>query len=372
MIQDGLRDEIGKFDAEQPVERAVNPPASWYTDPRFFLLDKSTAFSRHWQFVGRTDQLHGTGDYFAGSFLGNPYVATRDEGGQVRAYHNVCRHHGTRVASGEGNLKRFVCPYHGWTYALDGRLLAAPHMDGAEGFDCSKISLIPLPVEIWGPFVFLHFGADESAPPPLAPQLEPLKKVLDETSFQTLTFVTRKTYPIDCNWKVFVDNYLDGGYHVAHMHKGLAGQLDLGSYRHEVFDSLSIQHCAASDRRQGKRGVDFLERLEGGAIYAWIHPNLMINRYGPMMDVNRVFPRDENRCEIVFDYFFDEASRGQEGFVAESLAASEQVQQEDIAVCQMVQEGLGSAAYRPGRYAPKLEVLAHRFHKLLVRDYEGE
>ena len=370
---DDVAEEIRKFDPELPVGRATNPPATWYTQRELFLLEKSTVFANHWQFVGRVDQLRATGDYFTGTFLGDPYVVTRDEDGDVRAYHNVCRHRGTCVARGEGKTKRFVCPYHGWTYALDGRLLAAPRMDGAENFDCAEISLAALPVSQWGPFVFLHFGTDrESPPPPVESLLRPLQDALDETGFESLRFVTRRSYPMDCNWKVFVDNYLDGGYHVPHMHKGLAAQLDLSSYRNEVFDSFSIQYCAATSSELGSgrsRGVDFGARLQGGSIYAWIHPNLMINRYGEMMDVNWVIPRDENSCEVVFDYFFDPAALPDEEFVARSLDASDQVQQEDMDVCRMVQEGLGSMVYRPGRYAPNLEVLAHRFHQLLAGDF---
>ena len=166
---------------------------------------------------------------------------------------------------------------------------------------------------------------------------------------------------MSCNWKVFIDNYLDGGYHVTTIHPGLATELDTDAYRIEAEDAYSIQSCPSGEAGPG-------DRMGQGALYAFVHPNLMINRYGPVLDVNMALPLGPDRCQVVFDYFFDARAQLSEAFIASCLERSDQVQQEDIAICASVQKGLSSQGYDCGRYAPALEHAMHRFHRVLVRD----
>jgi choline monooxygenase len=315
--------------------------------------------------VARTDQLATPGDYASGDCAGEPWVVVRD-GDRLRAFHNVCRHHAACVASGNGNTDRLVCPYHGWTYHLDGRLARAPRLGPIQDFSRDDFGLRQLEAALWAPLVFVRVEPGE---PSLAELLAPLSGRIETTS---LRFVARRSWEIGCNWKVFVDNYLDGGYHVPHMHGGLAAQLDLESYRTEVFDRVSIQSVVSEDEPPAPSGPagagDFRERVGGGAVYAYVYPNLMINRYGPIMDTNWVAPLGPDRCLTVFDYWFDAAVAGNTAFVEQSLAASEQVQREDIEVCESVQRGLRSSSYDVGRYAPLIEFGMYQFHRLLARD----
>lgn len=347
-------DQVQRFDPSLPIEEAPTPPASWYRDERIYALEKQAVFRATWQPVGRLDQVRSPGDYFTGELVGEPFVVARDEEGQLRAFYNVCRHHAAVVAQGQGCTELFVCPYHGWAYRLDGRLRRAPRLGGVKGFDREKFGLVPIPVATWGPFVFIHLGPD---PEPL--DLSELGRYLPD--LDRLTFVTRRTYEIGCNWKVYVDNYLDGGYHVEYLHGDLGAQLDLGGYRTEIHERFSVQLCSA--------GEGATDRIGGGAVYAWLYPNFMLNRYGPILDTNWVIPLGVDRCFTVFDYFFENPD--DTNFIEKSLADSHQVQQEDIDICESVQKGLSSSAYDVGRYAPTVEMGELHFHRLLAGALRG-
>ncbi|MEL6181655.1 MAG: SRPBCC family protein, partial [Myxococcota bacterium] len=267
------------------------------------------------------------------------------------------------ILNDRGNVDALVCPYHGWTYGLDGRLLKAPRIGAIKDFDRDAFGLRPIPVDTWAEMIVLHLGgqADQT---PLHAELQPLQKRLEGFGIEGLTFHTRRRYTLACNWKVFVDNYLDGGYHVHTIHPGLAQELDTASYRTESWPTFSIQSSASSTQGHG-------DRMGSGALYAYVYPNLMINRYGPVMDINMVWPTGPEQCDVVFEYLFDEQAIGQEAldaFVAQCLDQSDLIQQEDVAICESVQRGLRSSAYTTGRYAPKLEHAMHRFHTQLASD----
>ena len=153
-----LAEEIRRFQAEDPIESAATPPASWYTSEQFLDLEKDSLFRKQWIFVGRQDQLQQPGDYFSGTFLGWPYVVVLDDEQVPRAFYNICSHHGTCVATGEGSAEQFVCPYHGWTYDRQGKLTSAPLAGALESLKERNLDLKPITVSRWGPFLALHFG----------------------------------------------------------------------------------------------------------------------------------------------------------------------------------------------------------------------
>ena len=357
-----MSSDLERFDAARPIEEAETPPASWYTSPAVLDLERRTVFRRSWQPVARADQLVHPGDFVAGDVVGEPFVVLRDDAGALRAFFNVCRHHASCVAAGEGNTERLVCPYHGWTYDLDGRLHSAPRMAGVKRFDRERLGLRPMAIAEWAPHVLVRL---DDAGSPAEQVWGPLRGRLDAHG---LRFVKRVSYELDCNWKVFVDNYLDGGYHVAHLHGGLASRLDLDSYSTEVQGDVSLQTCLAGGASDSAE-ADFSDRIGEGAVYAFVYPNFMLNRYGPILDTNWVVPIGAERTLTVFEYYFDERTVERDpDFVDRSLEASDRVQQEDIAICESVQRGLRSSAYDTGRYAPQLEHAAHRFHVRLSED----
>jgi choline monooxygenase len=356
--------DIEQFCPNEGIERAATPPASWYTETAFHSLDLKI-LKRHWQFVGHAGQLEKVGSYFTGDFAGEPYFVIKTPSGEIKAFANVCRHHAARLLSGEGCTAALVCPYHAWTYNLDGELKRTPHMETAVDFSYEKFSLRPLPLLLWQNFILLNLGGN---PKSLNPDWQIFGNHLERMETSRLQFVERRRYEIQCNWKVYVDNYLDGGYHVAHLHRGLAGQLNLKNYQIENYESWTLQSCGGRPTGLEKnQGVDFRDRIGDEALYAWFYPNFMINRYGNIMDTNWVVPLGPDRCATIFDYYF--LPPVDVDFKAASFKASEQVQTEDIDICESVQKGLHSSAYNTGRYAPTLETGAFLFHSLLQRDY---
>ena len=342
------------FEEGVTIESARTPPASWYTTEEISALEKECVFRAHWLFVGRSEGLVEPGDYFTGEFLGWPYLVTVDEKRELRAFYNVCSHHGTCVAEGVGRKKSFVCPYHGWTYGLAGTLKKAPGAGALESLRGGTLNLKPIHVDRFGPFIALHFGQPERS---VVEQMGDVLGAFSAPPFESLLFVQQVRYEVGCNWKVFVDNYLDGGYHVPHMHPSLAGQLELSTYETVYGERWSMQSCGASGSG---------ERLGERADYAWVYPNFMINRYGPWMDTNTVIPLGADRCLAVFDYFYE--GTAPPSVVKQGVEASAQVQREDMVICGRVQKGLGSGAYERGVYASRFEMPMFRFHQLLGAD----
>jgi choline monooxygenase len=181
-----------------------------------------------------------------------------------------------------------------------------------------------------------------------------------------LSFFARKTYTLRCNWKVYVDNYLDGGYHVPHLHKGLNSVLDYKEYNIENGARYCLQsspmvtsgeHTSFTSTRTGDR-----------AYYYWLYPNFMINVYEGVMDTNLVLPLAPDKCMVQFDFFFADVSEDKVSLNAASVEISERIQEEDVDICESVQRGLGSRAYAAGRLSVRREAGEHLFHRLLARD----
>ncbi len=365
MSQDRLRAEIERFDPSVPIEAAWTPPCSWYTDPEIFALERAAVFRHSWQPVARVDQLAEPGSYVSGCFVDQPWVVVRGADGELRAFHNVCRHKGREVVTGQGKAAALVCGYHNWTYDLSGALRMAPRMTGIENFDRSKMSLLTLQVECWGPWVFVNW--DRQAVP-LSGHVRELTDRLEGTGWGGLVFAGSSSWTIQCNWKVFVDNYLDGGYHVPYMHPSLDAQIDMGTYRTELFEKFSIQ--SVRPRSEPDKRIDYEpgQRIGDEAIYAWIYPNLMVNRYGPCLDSNHVVPLGPDRCRVDYEFYFAGAvGDGDDAFVRASMEQADVTQREDLEISESVQIGLRSGAYDRGRYAPRVEMGEHHFHCLLQR-----
>ncbi len=340
------------FDAQVDIERASMPPTSWYTTERFFELDKRSVLKNSWHPVARVSQLTEVGSYVTGNSWGESWVVCKDEAGDIRAFHNVCRHHATIMLSGEGRCSQIQCPYHGWTYKLSGKLARAAGAGKMENFDREEMSLQPIHVMLWGDLVFICFV--KHFPPDLGEDFSPIPTWI----WDDLEFVRQTSYIVEANWKVVVDNYLDGGYHVPILHKTLAANLDMSSYRIELHKKVVLQAADADSERLGRQ-----------AVYIWAYPGLMLNRYGPVLDVNRVIPISENKTQIIYDFYFEPKQAKDPLFVEQSIRASEQVQAEDTWICKRVQEGLGSSSYEQGRYSPNFESGELLFHRLLYEDY---
>ena len=351
--------DVYGFDPELPLDSAWTPPSAWYTDPSFHQLELERVFQLAWHSAARADQLEQAGSFVAGRSAGEPWVVVRQPSGELRAFYNVCRHHAAEVCRGAGQLEQLVCPYHRWTYDLDGQLASAPELGPARDFERGEFALPPLAARSLEPFVFVSAAAE---PWDMDGELAELAARLAAMDTGRLAFAKRLSCEVACNWKVFVDNYLDGGYHVPHLHRGLAGELDMTSYRTELMGRLSIQSSG------GGAGA----RVDWGALYAFVHPNFMVNRYGPWMDTNLVLPLGHERCEVVMEYWLDpRAAAGGAQYVERSLADSWRIQLEDVDISESVQRGVASRSFERGRYSVAREGAMHLFHRNLAADLAG-
>jgi choline monooxygenase len=193
-----LDELLRDYDAGAPLEEASTIPGSWYTDPRVAELERRTVFSRSWQPVARAAQLARPGDFVTAEVAGEPVLVVRGHDDVIRGFFNVCRHHAAAVMTEPcGHAERLVCPYHGWTYALDGRLRSTPELDGTRGFDPAANGLAPLAVAVWHHHVFVHLDPD---PPPLRGFAAGMAEQLDTLALDTLRFAGRREWEIACNW----------------------------------------------------------------------------------------------------------------------------------------------------------------------------
>jgi choline monooxygenase len=365
-MERSVREVVNLYNPHDPLEEAWTIPAPWYFDEGIAELERASVFGRTWQVLGRVDQVRDNGQFFTADLAGEPLVVARGDDGQLRAFYNVCRHHAAAVVTeAQGSAKQFRCPYHGWTYGIDGALKGMVEFDGVCNFDRAKNGLVPLRVDTWENFVFVNLDARVA---PLRDFLGIVPELVSPLDLaKKLHFFDRRVYTLNCNWKVYVDNYLDGGYHVPHAHKGLSTVIEYTKYTIENFERACLQSSPLSSDSTSEAGV--AASRQGRAFYLWLYPNFMINAYEGVMDTNLVLPLGVDRCAVVFDYYFADTSAVAEAHHKESIAVSEQVQDEDMAICDAVQRGLASRAYVAGRLSVRREAGEHLFHRLLHADF---
>jgi len=365
--RDSVDQILAIYNDKAPLSEASTIPAPWYVDPRIAELETQTVFSKTWQMIGRIDQVEKAGQFVSAFVAGEPVVAVRGNDGVLRAFYNVCRHHAAAVVTEPcGQARLLHCPYHGWNYGLDGSLKGMPEFDGVKNFERQQNGLVPVRAEIWEKFVFVNLDPHAES---LASFLGGLVKRAAPLGLATLNFFDTRAYDIACNWKVFVDNYLDGGYHVPHLHKGLSSVLDYKEYTIENEDRYCLQSSPmVSSQDDAATGAT---RKGDRAWYFWQYPNLMINCYQGYMDTNLVIPVDVDHCRVIFDFYFDDVSEAHREYNQQSVAVGARVQDEDLGICEDVQRGLKSRAYGAGRLSVRREAGEQLFHRLLAADLKS-
>lgn len=347
--------------APQSLDHATALPARWYVEPATVAIDRRAIFDRGWQLIAHVCQLQDAGDHVIGDFAGLPVIAVRGADGVIRVFHNVCRHRAGPIATCDGLAARSLrCRYHGWTYTLDGTLRSAPEMGGAADFDVNDVRLPQLSVRVWQGMVFA--AVDEANAPAFADFVAGIDARLGPNrGLERYGHHLRVGYDVACNWKVYVDNYLEG-YHVPHIHPGLNKLLDYRSYITETAQWYSYQYSPL-ESGGGLYG-------DGDALYYWLWPNTMLNILPGRLQTNRVIPKGVDRCRVEFDFYYtlDETGEGRARRDADR-AFSDEVQLEDLTICEDVQRGLASGSYAPGRLNPLRENAVHHFHELLREVY---
>jgi choline monooxygenase len=365
--QSSVEEIVASYNDRAPLSEASTIPAPWYVDARIAQLENLTVFSETWQVIGRADQVEKPGGFVSATVAGEPIVAVRGTDGQLRAFYNVCRHHAAKVVTDTCGIASLLhCPYHGWNYGLDGSLKGMPEFDGVKNFERRDNGLVPVKAEIWDAFVFVNLDPQAK---PLGDFLGGLVQRCQPLGLSKLHFFDRKQYDIACNWKVYVDNYLDGGYHVPHLHKALSSVLDYKQYTIENEDRYCLQSSpmVASDEDAATGAT----RKGDRARYFWQYPNFMINCYEGYMDTNLVIPLDVDHCRVVLDFYISDKTQSRREYNAQSIAVGNRVQDEDLGICEDVQRGLKSRAYGAGRLSVRREAGEQLFHRLLAADLKG-
>ena len=290
------------------ISRAWTLPASLYFDCDVAAQERELIFGRTWQVVGHRHQVDNPGDYFTTQLVGEPLLVVRGADRKLRAFYNVCRHRAGPPAEGCGSRKLFRCVYHGWTYNLDGSLNHATEIEDVEGFRPKDFALVPVRCEEWFNLIFVNL--DPTARP-LSESLGELAQQAQRFPFQNMKLFERRTYDMNCNWKTYVDNYLEG-YHLPTVHPGLNRELDFNAYTvepyaHHVRQWSPIRGAQSGDsspRRYQEAHADLTTD------YFWAFPNWMLNCYPDNVSVNIVLPVDEGHSRAIFEWYLPEKELG--------------------------------------------------------------
>jgi choline monooxygenase len=343
------------------VARAWTLPSHVYTQAAAFAAEKERIFRRSWQVVGHRDQVANAGDYFTAELVGEPLLIVRGNDGELRGFYNVCRHRAGPPAEGCGTRKLFRCGYHGWTYGLDGELLSATEIEGVEGFRREDFALAPVRVEEWFNFIFVNLDGDAR---PLRESLGELPKQAEKFNFAGMKLFERRSYEMNCNWKTYVDNYLEG-YHLPSVHPGLNRELDFNAYVVEPYERHVRQFSPIRGAQAGdtapRRYAEAREDLTTD--YFWIFPNWMLNCYPDNVSLNIVLPLEPERSLAIFEWYLPETEHGNPAARA-AVEFSDQIQVEDVGICERVQKNLRSRSYSRGRFSVKQEKGVHAFHRM--------
>ncbi len=343
----------------RPLEQAETIPSSWYTDARVLSFEQEAVFLRSWQYVGHEAQLARAGDYVTATVAESPLLLLRDPEGRIRAFYNVCRHRGGPLAMEAcGHANVLQCKYHGWTYRLDGTLRGVPRFDRSELFDKRDYGLVPVAVQSWEGLLFVNLSGDAVA---LEAVLGGIRERIAPLRLDRTRFYRRDEYDVACNWKAYVDNYLEG-YHIPLVHPELCKVLDYRAYVTETHGHYSLQYSPLRDGA-GVYG-------DGEAFYYFVFPNTMLNVLPGRVQMNSVVPDGPERCRVLFDYYYDDVTSPEAlRRIAGDLAFSDEVQREDAEICRHVQRGLRSRGYDRGRFSPECEEGVYHFQCLLKAAY---
>ena len=329
-------------------------PASSYTDAAAYEADRRAIFGREWVLAGVRAELREPGDYATHSLAGWTVLIVVQDDCSLRAFHNVCRHRaGPVVGNDAGRCPALVCRYHGWSYGLNGSLIAARDFDDDE-LDPSAHSLWPVAVAEWRGLVFVNVAGDN------APALhDHLRAFFDEVADQPIeqfTYSHRVVHDVEANWKVYADNYMEG-YHIPLVHPALNREINARQYRVDVGEHYCVHSAPA------RRGA-----INSGK-WLWRYPNLALNVYADGMNVERFVPVGPRHTKVVYDYFFRDLTATELNAAVVDMGCT--VLDEDRAICEAVQRNLEAGVYDVGVLSPKHENGVHAFQQWIRESWDA-
>ena len=349
-------------------------PARYYTDPAIFSRELEAFFRGMWVCAGREEQVENPGDYFLSEVAGESIIATRDSGGALRAFYNVCRHRGTRMCREDHGkfAARIQCPYHGWTYGLDGRLLGAPHMDEAT-FQREDYPLHAVHAEAWQGNIFLNLSHKAT---PLLEQLADLPQKFAPWKMQELRVYKRHDYEVKANWKLIVLNYNEC-LHCPILHPLLTRITDTMSGDNDtpqstyIGGSMLLRGTAQTMSMDGQRRRDYLpglnEEQRSRVLYYAVYPNLLLSLHPDYVMAHRLSPLAPDLTRVICEWYFHPAEMAKPEFVGEdALEFWDKTNREDWLISELSQQGISSRAYTPGPYSPR-EELPMAFDRMILQ-----
>jgi choline monooxygenase len=324
--------------------------ARTYCDAAVYERERKAIFGREWLLIAHERELRQPGDTVAEPIAGYPLFVIRRRDGSLAAFHNVCRHRaGNLVEDGAGRCAAIRCRYHGWLYDDAGRLQKRHGFADNDAIDGAALSLFPVKVETWKGFVFVNMDAGAG---PLVDGLGDLATATSAMPIERYAFHKRHAYDLPFNWKTYTDNYLEG-YHIPLMHKSLAAELDMPTYR--VLNGRNVSIHRASPKGGGAYDGLFL----------WRWPNNTIGVYGAGFNICRILPVSHDRLRLTFDFYFDPAAGLSTRQKDEAAAATSAVVEEDFPMCEIVQRNLAAGVYSTGPLSPRHETGVAYFHDLV-------
>jgi carnitine monooxygenase subunit len=348
------------------VERTL--PYSWYSDPDILRREQERIFRSSWQYVGHAGQLPQPGSFFATVVGTTPIVVTRDHDDELRAFFNVCRHRGFTVAEGEGCRETLQCPYHAWTYGLDGRLRAAPRSEEEPEFPTEELGLVKVAVGTWGPFVFVNAGPD---PEPLADALGSMPAQVLELGLDVDGLVHRLHWEaeVGANWKIVSENFLEC-YHCQVAHPSFSEAIDVSAEAYALDTNGRLSSQFGPIREEGRRTTMKLAGELPRSQFHFLWPNLMVNIFPgrPNLSIGPAVPRTPDCTYRFLDYFF--GPDVEQEWIDDLIAFDGQVGAEDRKLVEGVQRGVGSGALDGGVLMGRSEQLIGHFQALTAAALE--
>jgi phenylpropionate dioxygenase-like ring-hydroxylating dioxygenase large terminal subunit len=351
---------MGRPDVES---RAETLPYSWYADPAVARAEREQIFRRSWQYVGHLGELDGPGSMFPTQAAGLPLVVVRDREGELRGFLNVCRHRGTVLVNERQKRGTIQCPYHAWTYGLDGSLRGAPRSNEEPDFDMDCLGLVPVQVGTWGPFVFAN---PDTEAPALELALGDLPEVVAANGLDvhSLRFHDRRAYEIKANWKIAIENYLEC-YHCQLNHPAFVKVIDEQRQKMEAVGlRLSQFPPVHPDAYTDAAPYDVSDSVPT-AQYHILFPSMKfnVNPGRPNLSIGPLWPLATDRTAGWYDRFFPEGT--DEGWIEEMRVFDTQVGAEDTGLVEAVQRGAGSGALEHGRLLTRTEALIAAFQDMV-------
>lgn len=337
----------------------------YFVSPEIFTQERKIIFAKQWVLAGHQSEIAKAGDYFLAEVADESLIILRDPRSTIRGFYNVCRHRGTRLFEQKtGQVRAIQCPYHAWTYALDGRLIGAPHMDNVPGFDKAECFLFSVNLALWEGFIFVNL-ADK--PGPLAEWFAPLNGKFTHWNLSELRSARRIEYDVQANWKLIFENYSEC-YHCPGVHPALSKLTPYDSAENDLCEGPFLGGFMQITRGNSLTMSGHACALPVGDISAEDHhrvfyysilPNMLLSMHPDYVMVHQIRPQSPERTRILCDWFFHPEAFGQPSFnPQDAIEFWDMTNRQDWHVCELSQAGIRSRAYEPGPYSPRESIPA--------------